>query len=396
MKAAFLTIHEPSDVSAFSGSAVQMRQALQNAGIQTECVGGLAGKHVRWSKIKKACYAVSRSGKFLRNRELSTVHAYARQAQHRLASISCDCVVSPGTIPLAFLETRKPIIFWTDATFAGLLDFYPTYSRLCRETVRNGHRIEQAALSRCALAIYSSQWAANTAVGHYDVDPRKVRVVPFGANITCERDMEDIVRLVDHKPLDVCKLLFMGVDWHRKGGETVLAAAELLHQRGIPVELHLVGCRPPGRTPAFVRHHGFVSKNTDEGRRYLDRLFSEVHFLILPSIADCVPMVFAEANSFGIPCLSTNVGGIRTAIRDGRNGRTFPLGERPAAYCDYIQQLIASPAAYRRLALSSFGEYQTRLNWSSAATRVRQLIEALLIQRAGGHATATVSTATTA
>jgi len=300
---------------------------------------------------------------------------YSTQVEKLLASIHYDIVFSPGTIPIACLQTEKPIVFWTDATFAGLVDFYPGFTNLCTEIIKNGNKMEQLALSKCKIAIYSSEWAANTAIEHYDVDEAKVKVVPFGANISCNRNSNDINRIVEQKSFHSCKLLFLGVDWYRKGGDKALAVANQLTGRGIRTELHIAGCNPPITVPSFVKCHGFISKKTEEGRKYLEQLFSQAHFFILPSRADCVPVVFAEASSFGLPSLTTRVGGISTAIQDGKNGYTFSRDEDTEEYCNYIERFISSKEKYKELALSSFREYSTRINWSSAGSRVKDLIE---------------------
>jgi glycosyltransferase involved in cell wall biosynthesis len=311
----------------------------------------------------------------MRDREPKVAKNYATQLEHRLASIHHDIVFSPGTIPIAHLVTKKPIIIWTDATFAGLIEFYPDYSNLCAETIKDGNRMEQLALSKCRLAIYSSEWAATTAINNYDVDPRKVRVVPFGANVNCDRKLEDIELIIKQKKFDTCKLIFVGVDWYRKGGDVALGVAKLLNERGIKTELHIVGCSPAMELPDFVKLHGFISKQTEEGRRAFDKLMTESHFLILPSKAECCAVVFAEASSYGLPSLATNVGGIPTAIRDGKNGHTFPLNISNMEYAECIHRYMSSKPKYDEISLSSFREYTERLNWLSAGQKVYDLMQ---------------------
>ena len=104
----------------------------------------------------------------------------------------------------------------------------------------------------------------------------------------------------------------------------------------------------------------------------------ESHFLILPSKADCSPHVLAEANSFGLPCLTTNVGGIPGIIRDGVNGKLFALEASARDYCDFVVNQLADPQRYRRLMLASFQEFQTRLNWRVACEQVSALLEGLV------------------
>lgn len=372
MKTAYVTTYDASDVHAWSGLGSNILQALQDVGFQTESIGGLSTSKP-WTLIsilKKVYYSKFLSRKYLRDRELGTLKNYLSLVEKRLALVDCHTVFSPGTLPIAYLQTDKPIVFWTDSTFAGMIDFYPEFTNLCAETIQNGNKIEQEALSKCRLAIYASEWAANTAIDNYDVDPSKVKIVPFGANINCNRNLSDIARICDRKSFDICKLLFLGVDWDRKGGDKALAVANLLNKRGLKTELHVVGCNLLFRPPSFVKNHGFISKSTEEGRNQLDRLFSEAHFLILPSKAECYGVVFAEASSFGLPSLATKVGGIPTAIRDGKNGCTFHLDEIPEKYCDYIEKFMSSKDNYRELAFSCFQEYSERLNWHSAGRKV--------------------------
>lgn len=269
-----------------------------------------------------------------------------------------------------------PMCFWTDATFAGMLGFNPHFSGLCRESVRHGNDAEQRALKNCTLALYASEWAAQTAVANYDVDPQKMHVVPFGANIDCSRDEFSIKQISEAKSQEVCKLLFAGVDWEWKGGDKAIEILNLLLKRGVNAELHIVGCTPNRDFGPNVVVHGFVSKASVEGRAKLDKLFSEAHFLLLPTRTEAYGLVFAEASSFGLPSLGTNIGGVPTVVREGKNGFLFDVAASASSYCDRIEALMGDADSYRALALSSFLEYKRDLNWDVAGARVRGLIDA--------------------
>ncbi|MCZ8068258.1 MAG: glycosyltransferase family 4 protein [Microcystis sp.] len=376
MKIAYVTTYDSSDVHAWSGLGSYILRSLQDVGIQTESIGNLREGNI-WalqSRLKKIYYKLQ-SRQYLRDRETGLLKYYAAQVTKRIAPLHPDIVFSAGTIPIAYLQTEQPIVFWTGSTFAGMINFYPEFTNLCSETIQNGNKMEQLALSRCRLAIYSSEWAANSAIHNYDVDPAKVKVVPYGANMNNDRDLNEIDKIIDKKDFDTCKLLFVGVDWHRKGGNKALTVAELLNKRGLRTELHIVGCTPPFSPPPFVKNHGFISKKTEEGRKHLEQLFSDSHFLILPSQAECFGVVFAEASSFGLPSLATKVGGIPTAIQDGKNGWTFHIDETPEKYCDYIERFMISKDDYRGLALTCFQEYSERLNWHSVGTKVYDLMQ---------------------
>lgn len=375
MKIAYVTTYDSSDVHNWSGSGTYIRSTLESSGFQTEAIGNLKEKWVFFLKLKKAFYAALMKKRYLWEKEPIILRNYASQVEKALAQIDYDVVFCPGTTPITYLQTKKPIVVWLDSIFAGGVNFYPYYSNLCGETLKKGNMTAQLALTKCRLVLFASDWAADSALSNYDVDPKKVKVVPFGANIICNRNIQDISRIVKDKNYNICKLLFVGVDWLRKGGPLALQVAELLNQRGIKTELHVVGCDPKHKLPDFVKLHGFISKDSEEGRKTLDKLFLESHFFILPSRAESYGVVFAEASSFGLPSLATRVGGIPTVIHDGLNGQTFPLDENPEKYCEYIEMLLSSKDKYEQLAMSTFKEYSERLNWETAGKKVYELIE---------------------
>lgn len=376
-KIAYVTTYDPYDRNAWSGSGYNILKTLKESGLKVGVIGNLDDKFPILFKIKKFIYSIILAKNYLRDREPLNLKNYAKQVEQSLKSKDFDIIFSPGTVPIAYLKTDKPIVFWTDATFAGMIDFYSSFSDLDSETKRHGNEMEQLALSRCSLAIYTSQWAADTAIQNYKVNPKKVKIVPFGANIDVDRNVRDIGLYLINKSFNVCKLLFIGMEWERKGGDIALKVAELLNKRGLKTELHIVGIYPKRGMPNFVKRHGYISKNSKKGRDQLDQLYSESHFLILPTMADCVPVVLAEASSFGLPSLTTNVGGIPSTILDGRNGQTFNLKDTPEKYCDYIEKLMSSPKEYNDLALTSFKEYTERLNWNSAGKEIFKLLNTL-------------------
>lgn len=373
MKVAYVTTYDSTDVQAYSGTGLFMYQALQRSGFEIVRIGNLRDT-LLWYRPKRLIYRMLLSQNYHRNREPILLRSYARQVSAALAQIEADVVFSPGTLPIAYLDTSIPIIFWTDATFAGMVDFYPGYFNLCRETLKHGHLMDQQALSRCRLAIYSSDWAAKSAVENYDVDPRKVMVVPYGANLDISHNDKDVEGFVKTRDAHKCKLLFVGKDWYRKGGDVALKVAQWLNDNGWKTELHVVGCNPPVSVPSYVILHGFISKNTQVGRDQLNRLFAQSHFFILPSKAECVAVVFAEASAFGLPSLATDVGGIPTAIRNGVNGQLFQPEAHAQEYGEFIAKVLSQPGDYKRLAMSSYKEFCDRLNWTAAGAAVSKLV----------------------
>ena len=374
MRIAYVTTYDSNDQLAWSGLGHRIRRSLEEAGAEVTPVGPLSHKYGSYFRLKRAIHSKLSRRVYVDDREPLLLRHYAREISRALSETEHDVVFSPGTIPIAELVTKKPIVFWTDATFDAMLDYYPGFSNLSRASARAGRRMEQNVLRKSRLALYSSQWAADSALAHYDVDPGKVKVVPFGANLDTERTAADIEGIIARRRHDPVRLLFIGAEWERKRGDLAADVVRMLNERGIRAHLHTVGTIPDRPASPWVTHHGFLAKTQEEGRFLLDSLFAASTFLILPSSAECCAVVISEASSFGLPSLVTRVGGNETMIHDGVNGRAFALTDGPGVYCDFIQRTVASRPAYEALARSSFLEYSARLNWERSGAEVLALI----------------------
>jgi glycosyltransferase involved in cell wall biosynthesis len=259
---------------------------------------------------------------------------------------------------------------------------------LAPPSVRAAHAAEQGALDCCARAVYSSQWAADTARRAYAIDSAKIAVVPFGGNLQEPPSLAEAAAMVESRSRERCELLFVGVDWERKGADVAVEAAKALKNAGFNTRLTIVGCRPPrqARLPDFVEVIPFIGKETAEGRSRLRQIFSRSHFFVMPSHAEAFGIVFAEACAFGVPCLATKVGGLPSVIVDDVNGRLFPSDAEGSAYAEHIAALMTHPSRYRELALRAALEAATRLSWKVSGRKIAEMFEAMVASRPAGPA----------
>ena len=377
---AYVTTYDASDLTQWSGLGYHIFECLKDESTHIERIGPLLHYDTLYLKAKRRFYSRVLKQGFESGRHPLIAGKFSDQVTCMLSRIRADIVFSPGTIPIAYLKCEQPIVFWTDATFAGLVNFYPGMDNISKESLRFGNELEQSALENCRLALYSSDWAAKTALDNYSVDPFKVHVVPFGANVSTDRSLKDVKAIISSRPTNICKLLFLGIDWKRKGGDIAIEVARQLNRMGITTELHVVGPEVDALNPipSCVIPHGRVEKSTLAGRNKIENLLAEAHFLILPTRAECCAVAFAEACSYGVPSVTTNVGGVSTAIKNGLNGWAFSVESEPSEYASYIFELMSNYSLYKELALNSYNEYLLRLNWRVAGKRVGGLLHSVL------------------
>lgn len=377
MKIAYTTVFDARDVHNWSGTPFYMSSAFESHGVQVEYIGSLKRKLPPFFKVKQFWNHYIHKQRESPRFNIYAAKNYSLQANKLLLQHKVDAIVSPLINPIAYLETKTPIFLWTDALYAGLHGFYPPFSFHSENTISEGNRMTQECLSRCKLAIFSSQWAANTALDFYKLSKNKIRVVPFGANLESFPSATEIEHYLKNRVSSKIKLLFLAKSWERKGGDLVLAVTKALHEAGVAVELTIIGYQPPQLEPIpdYVRCLGYISKNTSQGKEKIRNILADSHFLFVPSRAEAYGIVFCEANAFGVPCLTTDVGGIGTVIQNDINGMKFSLNASIEDYCNYIINTMQNRERYHELALSSYQEYITRLNWKTSVQKVIQLMK---------------------
>jgi glycosyltransferase involved in cell wall biosynthesis len=322
-------------------------------------------------------------GRYLHLHTPQAIAWYGWQIQRRLARIPPGVIFATNTsVPLTALTGSTPAFFWSDTTWTALVGYYDFLADVSPASLHQVLRQERRAFARCTALFFASDWAAEAAQRHFPETAKKISVVPFGANFDPRIHRGEAARLVELRPRDKCRLLFLGVEWERKGGPLALEAAAILNARGINAVLTVVGCRPRvASPPPYLRVEGFLRRDQPEEAERLDRLLREAHFLVLPSRAEAFGVAFCEAAAYAVPSISTRTGGIPTAVLDGRTGALFEIGASAASYADVIGAIFSDPAGYRAMALSAHAHYASRLNWRTACGRVTELIHDSLLRR---------------
>jgi glycosyltransferase involved in cell wall biosynthesis len=275
-------------------------------------------------------------------------------------------------------------VYLSDATARLTIGYYSDFSNCLPSHVRMAEQFETLAISRATELVYPSSWAAESAIRDYGADPSKVHVIPFGANMQTAPAAE---KSSNRAVKSSCELLFVGVDWERKGGDIAIETVQALQSLGVAAKLTVIGCRPRGGHPyANVEFIPFINKNSAEGRARLERLYTEADFFLLPTRAECFGIALCEANAYGLPVLTTRTGGVEEIVREGKNGFLFSLDSGGDRYAARICEVLQDPEGYRKLRASSRSEYETRLNWDAWGTKMSDVLRSSCARKAANSA----------
>jgi glycosyltransferase involved in cell wall biosynthesis len=162
-----------------------------------------------------------------------------------------------------------------------------------------------------------SRWASDSVIDDYGIAPEKVVINPPGVDLTFWKP--DTVERATRGTDGPARVLFVGGDFRRKGGELLLE----WHRSTAPgtVELDIVTRADIAPRPG-VRVHTDIGPNSEA----LRSLHHRADVFVLPSLAECFGIATIEAMGSGVPVVASDVGGTADIIDDGVNGFIVPAG----------------------------------------------------------------------
>ncbi len=266
------------------------------------------------------------------------------------------------------LDIDIPFVHFGDLTYEQLKVYYVKEDERDIEPCIN---LEKILLNTSSKIIYCSKWIKNRVVEIYNINPNKIDVVEMGANIPTPQNYSIEINM------DVCRLVFIGINWNRKGGDIVMQVFQHLKKEGFPCTLTIIGSSPRNRPED---NHGltvipFLDKAKKDHLKVLNDILNESHFLVLPTRFDAYGIVFCEASAYGVPSIAADVGGVGQPVCEGKNGFLLPLDATVQDYAEKIKSVFNDRENYIRLRASSRREFETRLNWDVWGERVNPILE---------------------
>lgn len=376
MKIAYIPQNNPYDKNSWSGTDYYTRKSLENQGNIVYCIFSFRPQEPWYWKYIKFLYKIFHKD-IVFKRTINASKQWASFISDNLED-DTDAIFSLGTLQVAYLKTKIPIFIYVDGIFEQLRKEYG-WSRLSKRAIREANIIEQDAIDNCRCIISCAVKTKEAIEKDYKIEKSKLKMVPLGANWDEAPSHDEVVKNINNRSKTKCKLLFVGVEWERKGADIVIEAAGILNDRGFPVEVCMCGLRViPYSLPSYVVNYGFLNKENEREALMLNKLFSESHFLFVPSRAEAYGLVFCEASAYGLPSISHRVGGLTTTIIDGVNGQLFEKGTHPLIFADYIMTTFNDKMKYKTLCLSSLKRYESDLNWNVSGKKLDSIIKAYI------------------
>lgn len=394
LKIAFVASSDVHDARSVSGAPYFISRLLQKYCGDVDCIHKLRPEcTITWKyqlrhpfylyawiyrieKIKQKYYKII--GKHYQiERSLALSRYFARRIEKKLKGKRYDVIFAERcSVEIAMVRTDIPIIYDSDAVFHAMIDYYPEFTNLSRSSIRQGDYLEKKALDKARFFLPTSEWAARSAETYYDMPPNKIKVISHPARLYEIPDRRNVLR---DKPSDICRLLFIGVNWYRKRGDIAVETLNELHRFGVKSQLTIVGAMLPQRHAAntCITQLGFINKNNQQCMINYQSSLLNADFFLSPVKADCLALSLIEAAAYGLPIIGINTGGIGMVVKHNDNGILLDSSAGGGEFAEAIQVLWEDRKKYNAMRARSREIFEEELSEEVWARKMLDVLESL-------------------
>lgn len=311
---------DPFDRRAWSTLSYHFFTALKNQGMLHRAFGVEAPKFLRALLMVK---------NFRPRRDVWQHRFYLDPAYRNALTAAIRRKIEPDDFQHEFLQLGA--MYDVPSLLAGRTRCFSYHDGNLAESLRSpnfpqgvGSRVIDRALdyekrvaAGIAIVFTMSDYLRQSFIRDYGVAEQRVITVGAGINL------EEAPQPQPDKNYDTQEILFVGVDFERKGGWELLKAFRGVRGRYAAAKLHILGPRElsiPTELQPGVDFHGYVSRGTPEGRARADAIFRRCSLFVMPSRYEPFGVAPLEAMVYQLPCVVTNRWALREMVTPGFNG----------------------------------------------------------------------------
>ncbi len=260
-----------------------------------------------------------------------------------------DVVLQVAALSKPVLPAGVPYALYLDFTFALTQREWPERAPMYRFEQPIWRRLESRAYHDAAVLFCRSEYVARSLRDDYGIPVEKMYVVGAGVNIALPDELSLPART---QP----RVLFIGSDFRRKGGDTVLRAWHDVQRRVPNAELVMIG---PVEAPLPD------NVETNGGRwdpMTIIRELRRASVFVMPSRCETWGDVFLEAMAYALPCVGSTNDAMPEIIDDGRTGYVVP-SDAHDILADRVIDLLADTDKARAFGAAGRKRVEERFLW---------------------------------
>jgi glycosyltransferase involved in cell wall biosynthesis len=266
---------------------------------------------------------------------------------------------------------RTPTLISVDATPDNLNEVAAAYDHPVGSPPAEAAKrvVVRRALRAARIVVAWSEWVRRSLLDDYRVDPRRIRLIPAGTDLTRFRPG---ARRDGGPP----RILIVATEFERKGGQVLLDA---LRAAGGDWRLDVVTRSALAPHPGVAVHRDL---SFDDPR--LPELYAQADVFALPTLGDCSPHVLLEAMAAGLPVVTTRLAAIPEIVTDGESGILIERGD-VGALTAALGRLMGSESERRRLGAQARARAEDRFDAARNARAILDLMREVVVHAPRPH-----------
>lgn len=233
-------------------------------------------------------------------------------------------------------------------------DFDASRDLLCNEWMA----LEKEIYHNAALVLTRYGKIVDSVVNDYACDRSKVRNIYYAPYDDPDPGTQNDAKYATRN------ILFVGIEWKRKGGPVLLEAFRQVLSRVPDASLTIVGCMPECDLPNVE----IVGKI---GKEQLTQHYENASVFCLPTLKEHAGIVFTEAMRYRLPVVGTRIGAIPEYIEPGENGYLVDAGDA-GQLAEVLCKLVADQERCRRFGQSSYRKYCDNFTLEVVSGKIRE------------------------
>lgn len=218
--------------------------------------------------------------------------------------------------------------------------------------------IEPEIYRNASKIFFASNFARTSAIEDYQYPAEKAECVYTGINVKIDPPT--------NKAYTAKRILFVGVEWERKGGPEVAEAFKRIQAQHPDATLTIVGCSPELDLPN-CQVIGRVP------REQVVQYFREATIFCMPSRIEPAGIAFTEAAMYKLPIISANSGGLPDRVLHGQTGYLIEPGDVDSL-TKYLSDLLDHPERCREFGEAGYQLAHREFTWDRVGDRIRAAI----------------------
>ena len=220
-------------------------------------------------------------------------------------------------------------------------------------------KIERALYQQSLRCFTMSSNISELIVKEYKVQESKVKCVYAGNNVKIDFNAKKHTYAQK-------TILFVGVDWKRKGGPVLLKAFEKVLMEVPDARLITIGCKPDTYDVKNVSVKGKLKLEE------LPEYFSNATVFCMPTMREPFGLVFVEAMVYRLPIVANNIGALPDMVKNGVNG--YLIDNDVSEYAKALIKLLKDQDLCKQLGENGYNIAMENYIWDKVGQKLHMYI----------------------